>query len=385
MSKRLGIGIIGANWTLLAHCPVWRLFAETEVVAICTSRRETAEAAAQAHSIPKAYWDYREMAADPDIHVLDVGTQPALRFDMVRCGLEQGKHVYNCLPFTVDLTQARELVRLQQARGVVGIVDAQFRHVPAVMKLKQMIEAGELGEIFHAAMHLQMPLIAEAGVQYPLAVHSPVTRPYPWLGDSRSGASALRNFGTHTLLNLSYLLGPIEAVIADARTFVKEWRLPDGSSARPDTVDTAAALVRFACGALANFNVSWATADAPGYYLEVCGSRGRAVIRDPFFCDAPTATLYFGDTRLRNHGGAVGCLVELSAELFEVPGTPFSKTNAPPFAIPMGWMFRRMLDAIRAGTEASPSFSEALHVHAAIIAAERSLQTGSWVRVDEAA
>ena len=87
----LKVGIISANWGAYAHLPAWRAIEGVEVTAICTSRQETAEAAAAATSIPRAFWDAEAMAADPDIDIIDVGTRPNLRHAMVLAALRNGK------------------------------------------------------------------------------------------------------------------------------------------------------------------------------------------------------------------------------------------------------------------------------------------------------
>src|SRR5690349_16226809 len=95
----LRVGIISANWGALAHLPAWRAVPGVEVVAICTSRRETAEAAAKKYGIERAFWDAQLMTADPDIDIIDCGTRPILRHAMVLSALRNGKHVYNGIPF----------------------------------------------------------------------------------------------------------------------------------------------------------------------------------------------------------------------------------------------------------------------------------------------
>src|SRR4051794_7829999 len=63
----LRVGIISANWGVAAHLPAWRAHPDIEVAGICTAHQETAEAAAAANHIPRAFWDYRRMSQDPDI------------------------------------------------------------------------------------------------------------------------------------------------------------------------------------------------------------------------------------------------------------------------------------------------------------------------------
>ena len=383
MLKPLRVGIIGANWTLTHHAPAWRLLPGVEVAAVCTSRQETAEAAAAKGGIPKAYWNVDEMAADPDLDIIDVGTKPSQRYDMVISALNNGKHVYNCLPFAVNSERANHMADLARSKGLVGVVDAQWRWAPAVRRMKELIDDGAIGDFFTATIHLQLPLYDVDGHVYTMCSYSPTTLPYYWLSDSTSGASAWRNFGSHTILNLMYLFGEVDEIVGVQETFVKHMNLPDGTELDPDTADFGLALVKFKKRGLANINVSWAMADAPGYYLEICGSKGRLVARDAVtgFCDT-TTTLYQGDASI-GPLGANGHMVDIPDRLYEVAGTTFSKTNPQIFTGPLAALFSDMVDAIRdGGREGSPSFAEAAHAHRAVEAAVRSMTTKSWEKVD---
>jgi len=383
MLKPLKIGIIGANWTLTHHAPAWRLLPGVEVAAICTAHKETAEAAAAKAGIPKAYWSVEEMVADPDLDIIDVGTKPSQRYDMVVSALNNGKHVYNCLPFAVDSEKAGHMADLARKKGLVGVVDAQWRWAPAIRRMKELIEEGAIGDFFTATIHLQLPLYDVNGHVYTMCSYSENTQPYYWLSDSTSGASAWRNFGSHTILNLMYLFGEVDEIVGVQETFVEHMNLPDGTELHPDTADFGLALVKFRKRGLANINVSWAMADAPGYYLEVCGSKGRLVARDSItgFCDTPT-TLYQGDASI-GMLGANGGMVDIPDRLYEVEGTTFSKTSPQIFTGPLAALFSDMVGAIRDGErEGSPSFAEAAHAHRAVEAAVRSMTTKSWEKVD---
>lgn len=381
VAEKLKVGIIGANWTLRFHAPIWAMLPNVEVAAVCTAHEETARAAAAAAGIPRAFWNVEEMVADPDLHIIDVGTRPAQRYDMVMSALRAGKHVYNCLPFAMSTDQARDMRDLARAKGRVATVDAQWRWTPAIRRMKEMIDEGALGQFFTATLHIQLPLYVHDGLTYTLCTQGSETAPYHWLCDEGSGASAWRNFGTHAILCLMYLFGELEEVTGVTETFVKELNFPDGTRIRPQTPDFGLAIARFRNGGLANINVSWAMADAPGFYLEACGSRGRMVVRDPSFCDT-TATLYYGVASPQPSGG----FVDLPDRLYTVAGTELSKANSPPFALPIAALFSDMVRVIRTGAgDGSPSFADAAHAHAAVEAMVESMETRSWVRVEERA
>ena len=127
--KRIRVGIISANWSLKVHGAAWRLFPDVEVAAICTAHRETAEAAAAAFNVSRAYWKVADLVADPDLDIIDVGTRPSFRHSMVMAALNAGKHVYDALQFALNIAQAEQMRDALLAAGRVGIVDAQFRWV----------------------------------------------------------------------------------------------------------------------------------------------------------------------------------------------------------------------------------------------------------------
>ena len=144
--RSLKVGIISANWGVKCHLPAWRAVEGVEVLAICTSREASATAAAEANGIPRAYWDYRKLVADPDIDLIDVGTRPSLRYHMLKSALAAGKHVYAGVPFAANATQAEELVRLAETMGRKGASDAYFEYIPAHREMKHRLERGDIGD-----------------------------------------------------------------------------------------------------------------------------------------------------------------------------------------------------------------------------------------------
>src|SRR3546814_4553286 len=123
-SSPLRVGIISAAWGARAHLPAWRSLDGIDVTAICTSRPETAEKAAAEFGVARAFHDFRAMAADPAIDIVDCGTRPPLRRDMVMAALGAGKHVYNGIPFARDLADAQAMTEAWRRAGTGAVVDA---------------------------------------------------------------------------------------------------------------------------------------------------------------------------------------------------------------------------------------------------------------------
>lgn len=378
------IGIIGANWSLKVHGQIWKQLPGVEVAAVCTAHQETAEAAAAAFGIPKAYWSIADLVADPTLDIIDVGSRPAYRPDMVMAALNAGKHVYNALPFALTIDQAQAQTDLAKDKGLVGVVDAQFRWGPAALQMKQMIDEGFLGNILGFNMHLSMPLWEQGGLHYPASAYPEAGMdPYLWLADKASGGSGWRNFGTHSLLLLTHLIGQVKEITGMQATGIKEWLLPDGQVITPDTADLGCATLLMENGAIGNLQTGWCVPDTEVMRIEIWGDRGRMVYSDPTFGDGASARLYAGKAKKKEYGELAGAMVDVAPEHYAIPGLPWSKENAPPYMVAMSWMFYNMLEAIKGNARPSPSFEEALHVHKVVTALELSNESGRRIRIAE--
>ena len=376
------VGIVGANWSLKVHGVAWQMFPGVEVAAVCTSRQETAERAAKEYGVPRAYWNVAEMAADPDLDIIDVGSRPSYRPPMVMDALRGGKHVYNALPFATNLAEAQAQADLARSMGKIGVVDAQFRYVPAAMQMKRMIDEGFIGRPLGFTGRLVLPLVHDGALHYPYAAYPPAdVQPYKWLAEKASGASAWRNYGTHMTLLLNHMIGRVASVTGMVETGMKDWSLPDGSALKAETDDLGCAVMQMENGAIGTLQVGWCMPDADFIMLDVWGDKGRLRYTDRSFGDGISAELYAAGAKLKVQGEDSGSLVAIDDEFFRVPGMTWDRASAPPYMTSMGWMFHNMLEAIAGRKPASPSFDDALHAHSVVEALLQSAAEGRHIKV----
>ena len=368
--RKLKVGIISANWGVQAHLPAWRTVGDDiEVAAICTAHQETAEAAAGANAIGRAFWDYRAMCADPDLDIIDCGTRPSLRYDMVMTALGNDKHVYNGIPFAVDLPHARAMLTLQRERKKVGVVDAFIQAIPAVARMKELIDEGFLGELYFVSSSFNQQLFNRQSRHFP----------YNWFADRANGADALRNLGSHMLHPLVHLFGEIEEVVGQADICRKEWKFFDGGSVRPQVIDTALAMLRFRKGDMAQIATSWVAADGPGWSLEAFGSRGRLLAHAPAF-PFPATTRLFAAPAGSNYTPIAEELA-IPERLGQVPGATLDANVFASPVMPMARVFADMVQAIRSGGDGAPSFAQACHVQQIVEGIHQSFKTRAWVNM----
>jgi predicted dehydrogenase len=359
---------MSANWGALAHLPAWRSLPGIEVVAICTSRRETAEAAAKRCGIESALWDAQAMAARPDIDILDCGARPSVRDPVVLTALRNGKHVYNSIPFATDIERARELRDAWRASGKVGVVDAFSEWLPAHRLVKEMLNEGFVGQPFGGTCLFQLSLFNKPHPQFP----------YNWFWQAGHGVSALRNLGSHALHMLVFLFGRIEELVAHDGQLLKEWRFPDGNLIKPETNDFASLLVRFQSGLVMQLQVSWSSTLAPGWLLEAFGSKGRFAVRAPSFPTSRDSTLHAGTL---DRGSMEK--IDIPERLLRTPDAGVDYTVGIQPVYPMALSMNRMVQTIHGRGPASPDFEQAWTVERALEAARRSAQERRWVRLDE--
>src|SRR6266571_2675901 len=95
---KLHLGIIGAStrygWGMRAHLPAIKALPQFDLLAVCTTSKETAEASAAHYGAPKAYWNYHQLVEDPDMDVVDVCVRAPSHYEIVKAALTAGKHVY---------------------------------------------------------------------------------------------------------------------------------------------------------------------------------------------------------------------------------------------------------------------------------------------------
>jgi len=272
MADTIGVGMIGYRFMGKAHSHAYRtamrffdLPLVPELRVICG--RDAAGVAAMA-----ARWGWAEFTTDwravierPDVGLVDISAPGATHAPVAIAAAAAGKHILCEKPLANSVAEARAMVRAAEAAGIVHMVGFNYRRVPAVTFARQIIEEGRLGDIRHfRIVYLQ-------GRQVDPQV------PYTWRHDAaQAGLGAIGDLGSHAIDLAHYLVGPLEAVCGDIRTFIRERPLPDGSGYAPVTVDDAGvALLRFANGAMGTLEATrQATGRLNGLRFEINGSTG---------------------------------------------------------------------------------------------------------------
>ncbi|WP_427016248.1 Gfo/Idh/MocA family protein [Pseudarthrobacter sp. P1] len=108
---------------------------------------ESSTAFGEKYSIPSAHGSYEALVADPDVDVVYVATPHPFHHANALLALNAGKHVLVEKAFTINARQAQEIVELAEAKGLVALEAMWSRFLPHMIRLREIIGEGTLGEV----------------------------------------------------------------------------------------------------------------------------------------------------------------------------------------------------------------------------------------------
>jgi predicted dehydrogenase len=117
--------------------------------------------------------DFSQVVNDPEIDAVVIATPVRFHYEMAKACLEAGKHVFIEKPMARRECEARELVELAERQGLTIMVGHTFLFSPAVRRMKEIIDAGDIGEVqYIAARRLNLGLFQkDINVAWDLAPH----------------------------------------------------------------------------------------------------------------------------------------------------------------------------------------------------------------------
>jgi predicted dehydrogenase len=143
------------------------------VTTVCDLRPERLSSLGKLYTGVKTCVDASELINDPQIDAVIIATPISTHFELALAALKAGKHVLVEKPLAAKSDQARRLVDEAAARNVVLMVDHTFVYTDAVRKIRELIAAGELGEIYYYdAVRVNLGLFQhDVNVIWDLAIH----------------------------------------------------------------------------------------------------------------------------------------------------------------------------------------------------------------------
>ncbi len=250
------------RWAILGTGKIANRFAyalnnipeRAELLAVGSRTEETGKAFAEKYNIPRYYVGYENVAADPDIDIVYIGTPDVFHLRDASMCLEAGKHVLCEKPLTMNAAEARKLIDLARARRLFLMEAMWTRFFPIHVRIRELLQEGVIGEIHGISINFVAT-----------APYSPTNRFF----DVNLGASVMMDTGSYGVSWAFNLLGRPEQVVSLASFG------PTGCD------DRSACILKHKNGAIVSIICSQISYDVKE--AVIFGPKGKIEVHDPWY------------------------------------------------------------------------------------------------------
>lgn len=246
----LKVGVIGVGGIARTHMPGWEASPYTEVVAGADVSEDMLKEWGKQFGIKRLTTDSSELINDPDIDIIDICTPNAYHAPLAIAALNAGKHVLCEKPLAPTPQEIRQMIAARDASGKLLMTAQHFRFRGSSRAMKAEIDAGALGDVYHARAWMLRRAAAPTRPGFVMKKHS--------------GGGPCIDIGVHILDLTLWLMGNPKPVavtgVARAELAHQEGAFSVWGGPIPpefDVEDFAAAFVRFENGATLVLEVSW--------------------------------------------------------------------------------------------------------------------------------
>jgi predicted dehydrogenase len=252
-APEVGVGMLGYAFMGRAHTNAYKKLpymiypppAIPKLIAVAGRDEDGVAEAMRRYGYESYYTDWRKMLEDDRIQLFDNGGPNDAHAEPCIVAAQAGKHILCEKPLARTAEEAKTMLDAVEKAGVKHSVAFNYRFVPAVRQIKELIDSGVLGTVYHwRAVYLQEWIMA----------HYNEAR--LWRMDKKvAGSGAIGDLGAHIVDLAHFLVGDIKSLSAKTSTFIKERPLPDDpdTMAPVDVDDAFVTIAEFENGALGTF------------------------------------------------------------------------------------------------------------------------------------
>ncbi len=233
--EEIGIGMLGYAFMGKAHTNAYHTLSymawppplRPKLVAISGRSADAVNAAASRYGYDSWTTDWRDIVADPRVQLFDNGGPNNLHAEPTIAAARNGKHVLCEKPLGRTADESLEIWQEVDATGVKHMCAFNYRFVPAIRMARDMIDAGELGEIRHFRGRYLQDWGDDASLD-------------TWrFHADEAGSGALGDLAAHVIDLARFLVGEITHVSASTRTFIPDRQVDDAVGALTDFANGA--------------------------------------------------------------------------------------------------------------------------------------------------
>lgn len=223
---KIGIGLIGTGFARTSQAPAFKACEGAELTAVCSGSYDNAVRTAEEFKIKNVCRDYNQLLSLDDVQLVIISAPPHLHYPITMAALDAGKHVVCEKPMAMNAREAREMVdRSHSLSNRLTIIDHELRFNPTWRRLKELVAAEYIGEIYHVSITIA------SGFR-----HS-AQRPWNWWSQKSKGGGLMGALGSHAIDAFRWIFGDINAVCGVIDTVITERKDPVSGQMLPNETD----------------------------------------------------------------------------------------------------------------------------------------------------
>ncbi|MCM3768686.1 Gfo/Idh/MocA family protein [Neobacillus niacini] len=315
--QKIKVGIIGTGFGAKVHAPMMKFHEGFEVAAIASVSRGNVENAKTVSGVENIYTDWKQMLQQESLDLVVVASAIHLHKDMVLAAYEKGLHVVCEKPMALSTEETVLMLAARENAGKLGLINHEFRFLPARQKVKEILDGSSLGKVLH--------------VRYLCTFQnylSLMANPRGWLAKEETGGGMLGALGSHMTDSLHWWFeSRFSEVFANLPIHVPTQISEDGTVEHRTADDAYQVIGKLENGTTVTMELVSATRQtANTWRLEIFGTNGTLVMLDDY-----QVFLASGDAQLEK----IELLSDLTAPE-DMPAVPARYYNG----------FHRALDAL---------------------------------------
>jgi predicted dehydrogenase len=274
MSRKIRVGFVGCGQIARIHLTQYaKMASDVEVAALCDISEACVQQAAKDFSISDTYTDYRKMLKRDDIDAIDVCLHNNFHRPATEAALLAGKHVYCEKPMAGSYRDAAAMLETARQAGKMLSIQLSMLYAPETRAAKELIDAGELGELYFA----RSTGFRRRGRPY---VDGYGTATFVQKRSSAGGA--MYDMGVYHISQILYLLGNPKVKRISGKTYQKiEMDAKRREKSGYDVEELGIGLVRFEGDVVMDLIEAWAIHLDSFESSYVVGTRGGVKL-NPF-------------------------------------------------------------------------------------------------------
>jgi predicted dehydrogenase len=362
---KIGVGIVGASpdrgFASIAHIPALKALPEFEIVAVCTTRQESADATARHFGIPHAFVDAAQLARHAAVDLVAVTVNVPDHKMPVMAAIEAGKHVFCEWPLGRNTAEASGMLEAAERRRVRHAVGLQGQLSPAVAYARDLVAQGYVGRV-------------QAATLIGCAANWGATIDRAYQADLANGANLMTITGGHQIDALCCMLGEFREIAA----FVVSQRdtIPlqaTGEIVAKTAPDQLVVSGIIGDGIAVSFQIRGGMRRGTEFLCEIHGDAGDLVLSA-----TERASMQRQELRIQGGQGAGAGLADLAIpERYR--WVPSGVPQGSPYNVAQ--LYAKFAESIRGGTKMSPGFDAAVTRHRLIDAIQHASSSGQRQRL----